>query len=104
MGNKVRESVQAIVECTRKQGKQARIKNILSNPVLAAMEIHMAREEIRRLRRELAWTVLQRAIEKDGAVLPDAAAGDQIRRAMGIMDSTVTEALQLGAALEVLEI
>ena len=35
VGNKVRESVQAIVECTRKQGKQARIKNISSNPVLA---------------------------------------------------------------------
>ncbi len=64
----------------------------------------MAREEIWRLRRELAWTVLQKAIEKDGTVLPDGAAGDQIRRAVGIMDGPVTEALQLGAAPEALEI
>ena len=51
-----------------------------------------------------AWTVLQKAIEKDGAVLPDGAAGDQIRRAVGIMDGPVTEALQLGAAQEALEL
>jgi hypothetical protein len=55
------------------------------NPAMAAIEIRMAREEIRRLRRELAWTVLQKAIDKDGAVLLDGAAGDQIRRAMGIL-------------------
>ena len=67
---------------------------------MAATEIRMAREEIRRLRRELAWTVLQKAIEKDGTVLPDGAAGDQIRRAVGIMDGPVTEALQSGAAPE----
>jgi hypothetical protein len=36
MGNKVRESFQAIVECA---GKQASITKILSNPVLMAMEI-----------------------------------------------------------------
>ena len=34
----------------------------------------------------------------------DGAAGDQIRRAMGIMDSSVTEALQPGAAPEALEL
>jgi hypothetical protein len=61
-------------------------------------------EEIRRLRCELARTVLLKEIEKDGTVLPDGAAGDQIRRAVGIMDGPVTEALQLGAALEALEI
>ena len=71
---------------------------------MAAMEIHMAREEIRRLCRELARTVLQKAIEKDGTVWPDGAAGDQIRRAMGIMDGPITQALQLGAAPEALEI
>jgi hypothetical protein len=55
------------------------------NPAMAAIEIHMAREEIRRLRCELARTVLQKAIDKDGAVLSDGAAGDQIWRAMGIL-------------------
>ena len=101
--NKVsRESVQAIVECA---GKYASITKISSNPVLAAMEIRMAREEIRCLRRELARTVLQTAIDKDGAVLSDGAAGDQIRRAIGIMDGPVTEALQSGgAAPEALEL
>jgi hypothetical protein len=74
------------------------------NPAMAAMEIHMAREEIRRLCRELARTVLQKAIEKDGAVLPDGASGNQIRRAVGIMDAPVTKALQLGAAHEALEL
>ena len=56
------------------------------NPAMAAMEIRMAREEVRRLGHELARTVLQKAIEMDGTVLPDGAAGDQIRRAVGIMD------------------
>ena len=49
----------------------------------------MAREEIRRLHRELAQTVLQKAIEKDGSVLPEGAWGDQIRQAVGIMDGPV---------------
>jgi hypothetical protein len=48
--------------------------------------------------------VLQEAIEKDGAVLSDGASGDQIRRAVGIMDGPVTEALQSGAAPEALEL
>ncbi len=58
------------------------------------MTIDQAQEENRRLRCELARTVLQEAIEKDGAVLSDGASGDQIRRAVGIMDGPVTEALQ----------
>jgi hypothetical protein len=74
------------------------------NPAMAVMEICKAREEIRRLRHELAQTVLQEAIEKDGAVLLDGAVGDQIRRAVGIMDGPVTKALQLGAAPEALEL
>jgi hypothetical protein len=85
-------------------GKRATIAKISRNPALAATEICMTREEIRLLRRELAWTVLQKAIEKDGTFLPDGAAGDQIRRAVGIMDGPLTEALQLGAAPEALEI
>ena len=45
------------------------ITNILSNPVFVAMEIRMAREEIRRLRCELARVVLFfDAMEKDGAI------------------------------------
>ena len=64
------------------------------------MEINIAREKIRRLCRDLARTVLQKAIEKDGAVLLDGAVDEQIRRAVGIMDGPVTEALQLGAAQE----
>ena len=68
------------------------------------MESSKIREENRRLRRELARTVLQEAIEKDGAVLSDGAAGDQIRRAVDIMDGPVTEALQSGAAPEALEL
>ena len=68
------------------------------------MEIRMTREEIQLLRRELAWTVLQKAIEKDGTFLSVGAGGDQIRRAVGIMDGPLTKALQLGAAPEALEI
>ncbi len=64
----------------------------------------MAQEEIRRLHCELAQTVLQEAIEKDGAVLPDGAVGDQIRRAVGIIDGPITKALQLSAAPEALEL
>ncbi len=54
--------------------------------------------------RELARMVLREAIEKDGAVFLDGASGDQIRRAVGIMDGPVTKALQLGAAPEALEL
>ena len=70
------------------------------NPTMAAIEICNIREENRLLRRELAQMVLQEAIEKDGAVLSDGASGDKIRRAVGIMDGPVTEALQSGAAPE----
>ena len=61
--------MQAIVECAGKQaGKQATITNILSNPVLAAMEIRMAREVIRSLHCELACVVLFDAMEKHGEI------------------------------------
>ena len=101
VGNKVRESVESsIVDCA---GKQASLTKISSNPEMAAMKIRIAREEIRCLRRDLARTVLQKAIEKDGAVLPDGRAGNQIRWAVGIVDSPITKALQIGAAQEALD-
>ena len=68
VGNKVSRESNAIVECA---GKRASITKISSNPVLAAMEIRMAREEIRRLRSELARVVLFDAMEKDGAIFPE---------------------------------
>jgi hypothetical protein len=98
---KIRQSIKSSTGCV---GKQATIQKKSMNPALAAMEIRMAREEIRRLRCELARIVLQKVNEKDGAVLPDGAAGDQIRQAVGIMDGLVTKALQLGAAQEALEL
>ncbi len=71
---------------------------------MAAMKIRKICKENRRLHRELARTVLQEAIEKDDAVLLDGPSGDRIRWAVGIMDGPVTKALQLGAALEALEL
>ena len=61
---------------------------------MAAMEISKICEENRRLHRELAQTVLQEAIEKDGAVLLDGASGGLIRQDVGIMDDPVTKTLQ----------
>jgi hypothetical protein len=46
VANKVRESFESIDKCAWKQGKQATVTNISRNPVLAATEICMAREEI----------------------------------------------------------
>jgi hypothetical protein len=49
--------------------------------------------------------VLQEAIDKNGAVLLDRASSNQIRWAMGIMDSPVTKALQSsGGAPDALEL
>ena len=104
VGNKVRESVQAIVECVGKQGKQATIMNILSNPVLVAMEIRMAREEIRCLRCELACVVLFDAMEKDGAIFLEGTKGDQIRKVVKIMDDPISKVLQSGVATVELEL
>jgi hypothetical protein len=85
---KIRQSFKPSKGCA---GKRATIQTISMNPELAAMEIHKIRKENRRLRCELAWMVLQEAIDKDGAVLSDGASGDQIRRAVGIMDGPVTK-------------
>jgi hypothetical protein len=74
------------------------------NPVMAAIVIRKIRKENRRLRHELVRMVLEEAIEEDGAVLSDGASGDWIRRAVGNMDGPVTNALQLGAAPEALEL
>jgi hypothetical protein len=85
----IRQSNEPSTGCV---GKYATIMKISMNPAMAAMEICMAWEEIRDLCRELARMVLQKAIDEDGAVLLDGAAGDQIRRAVGIMDGPVTKA------------
>jgi hypothetical protein len=75
-------------------------KNFKQSSVGGDGDSHGARRD----QASAAQTVLQEAIEKDGAVLPDGAVGDQIRRAVGIMNGPVTEALQLGAAPEALEL
>ena len=62
---KIRQSIKPSTGCV---GKRATIQKISMNPAMVAMEISKIREENRRLRRELARTVLQEAIEKDGAV------------------------------------
>ena len=80
------------------------IQKISMNPAMAAMHISKIRKENRWLHRELAQMVLQEAIEKDGAVLSVGKSGNQIRQAVGIIDGPITEALQLGAAPEVLEL
>ena len=98
---KIRQPIKPSTGCV---GKRATIQKISMNPAMASMEISKIREENRRLRRELARTVLHEAIEKDGAVLSDGAAGNQIKRAMGIMDGPVTEALQSGVAPQALEL
>jgi hypothetical protein len=85
-------------------GKRATIQKISMNPEFAGMEICKICKENRWLRHELAWTVLQKAIDKDGVVLSDGASGNQIRQAVGIMDGSVTKALQSGAAPEALEL
>jgi hypothetical protein len=86
---KIRQLIKPSTGCV---GKRATILNISMNPAMVAMEIKMAWEEIRHLRHELARTVLQKAIDKDGAVLLDGATGNQIRWATGIMDGSITKA------------
>ena len=78
--------------------------NILSNPVLVAMEIRMAREEIRCLRCELACVVLFDAMEKDGAIFLEGTKGDQIRKVVKIMDDPISKVLQSGVATVELEL
>ena len=102
MCNKVRESVESsIVDCV---GKQASITKILSNPVLVAMEIRMAWEEIRRLHCELARVVLFDAMEKDGAIFPEVSEGNQIRKVAEIMDGPISKVLKSGVATVELEL
>jgi hypothetical protein len=100
--NKVRESIESsIVDCV---GKQASITKILSNPVLVAMEIRMAWEEIRRLHCELARVVLFDAMEKDGAIFPEVSEGNQIRKVVEIMDGPISKVLKSGVATVELEL
>jgi hypothetical protein len=76
--------------------KSATIQNIANNPLLAAMEIRLLRKEIRSLHRQIAQTVLSDELAKHGTDLPDNATGNQIRRAVGLMDTPITEALEKG--------
>jgi hypothetical protein len=62
------------------------------------MEICMLREENRNLHHQLAHVVLLDAMEKDGAVFPNSIAGNRIKQAVRIMDDSISNALQSGAA------
>ncbi len=64
----------------------------------------MAREEIRRLRCELARVVLFDAMEKDGAIFPEGTKGDQIRKVVEIMDGPISKVLQSSVATVELEL
>jgi hypothetical protein len=77
--------------------KSATIQKIANNLILAATEIRLLREEIRSLHRQFAQTVLSDEYGKHGTGLSDGAtSGNQIRRAIGLMDRPITKALLLG--------
>jgi hypothetical protein len=61
-------------------------------------------DENRRLHRQLSRTVLLEAIQNDGAVVPEGTEGNQLRQAVGIMDGSISKALQSGAAPVELEL
>ena len=98
VSNKVRGCIEHDVE---RVGKHATIANISRNPALAATEINTIRDENRRLRRQLAHVVLMDAIDKDGAMFPEGIEGNQIRKAVGIMDGSISKVLQSDATLSV---
>jgi hypothetical protein len=68
------------------------------------MEIQLLRKEIRSLHCQIAQTVLSDELAKHGTDLPDGITGNQIRSAIGLMDSPITEALEKGSAPEALEL
>jgi hypothetical protein len=68
------------------------------------MEICKIRDENRNLHCQLARVVLLEAIEKDGAFLPNGVAGNCTKQAVGIIDSSISDALQSHAALVKLEL
>ena len=85
--------------------KSATIQKITNNPILAATEIRLLCEEIRNLHRQFAQTVLSDELGKHGTDLSDGATpGNQISRAIGLMDRPITEALEKGSAPEALEL
>ena len=84
--------------------KGATIANISRNPAFAATKIHTIRDESRCLHCQLACAVLFDAIEKDGAILPGGAKGNQIRKVVEIMDGTISKVLTLGGATVELEL
>jgi hypothetical protein len=58
----------------------------------------MIREENRNLCHQLACVVFLDAMEKDGAVFPDGIVGNRIKQVVRIMDGSISNALQSGAA------
>ncbi len=64
----------------------------------------MLRKEIRSLHCQIAQTVLSDELAKHGTDLPDGTTGNQIRRAIGLMNTPITEALEKGSAPEALEL
>ncbi len=66
MPNKVRESIESIVECS---GKWATIRKISRNPALAATEIRTIQDENRRLCPQLACMVFFDVIVKDNRIV-----------------------------------
>jgi hypothetical protein len=78
--------------------------NISRNLNLAEIENCKIRDENRNLHCQLAHVVLLEAMEKDGAVLPYDIAGNQIKQVVGIMDGSISNALQSGAAPVELEL
>jgi hypothetical protein len=83
--------------------KNATIQKITNNPLLAATEIQLLRKEIRSLHCQIARTVLLDELAEHGTDLLDGATCNQIRSAIGLMDSPITETLEKGSALEALE-
>ena len=73
---------------------------------MAAVEIHVIRDENRRMRHQLACVVLFDATEMDGAFFPKGAKGNQIRKVVvvEVMDGTINTVLQLGVATVELEL
>ena len=75
-----------------------------NNPILAATEIRTLREEVRSLRSQVARSVLSADLDRNGKLLPDRAGGSDIKQAIGIMDKSISSALQEGGTPEAFEL
>ena len=92
------------LDIQRRAGKSKMIQNIANNPILAANEIRTLRKKVRCLCSQLAQNVLSTEIDKNGTHLLEGELGDDIRRALSIMDGPVTAVLQNGKAPDGLEL